>query len=231
MADTPPRELAQLPQLVAIATTEQYVLAGTRSTTLADATQRSAMFFTSVSSTLIALAFVAQVSRMGSTFFLFACVMLSTLCIVGVLTYVRAIQQSTEDMLLIHGINRIRHWYAEVAPELEPYFVASTHDDYPGLLADMGWKTSGMQSWLTTACTIALVNCVLAGALAGISVTFAVHVQVGVAMIAAAMGFVIALFVHTRVSESLWRENGARYRARFPSRKGSDIPEPTRDTG
>lgn len=217
MTDTDIRKLAELPQVVTIATTEHNVLAATRATIAADSAQRSTMFFTSVSSALIALAFVSQVASMGRIFIFFACTILSTLTVVGLLTYARIVQQAMEDTLLVHGMNRIRHWYSEVAPELTSYFVTSTHDDYRGVMSGMGLKINSFQSWLTTACTLALVNSVLAGSLVGVAVTFAARARIGIAMLVAFGGFVVALWVHQRISCTFWKAQGARYEARFPS--------------
>ena len=40
----------------------------------------------------------------------------------------------TEDVRLVFGMNRLRHAYLEIAPELEPYFVTSHYDDEEGVL-------------------------------------------------------------------------------------------------
>jgi hypothetical protein len=122
-----------------------------------------------------------------------------------------------EDTLLVQGMNRIRHWYSEVAPQLTSYFVSSTHDDYRGLMSSMGLKINPFQSWLTTACTLALVNSVLAGSLAGVAVTFAARAGIAIATLAAFGGFLFALWVHQRIADAFWKAQGATYEARFPS--------------
>jgi hypothetical protein len=50
----------------------------------------------------------------------------------------RAIQTAIENMIHSRGINRIRHYYVEPAPEVARYFIHSTHDDAAGALHGMG---------------------------------------------------------------------------------------------
>jgi hypothetical protein len=38
-------------------------------------------------------------------------------------------------------MNRLRHAYLEIAPELEPYFVTGHHDDQQGLYETYGPRT------------------------------------------------------------------------------------------
>ena len=52
----------------------------------------------------------------------------------GVSTFARLGQINYEDAVWIQGMNRIRHAYLELAPELEPYFVTSPYDDEEGML-------------------------------------------------------------------------------------------------
>jgi hypothetical protein len=66
------------------------------------------MYMFSVSSTLIALGFVSQVSEGGEVFQLFALTVLPTLFFLGVFTFVRLVQSSVEDVRYGRAINRIR---------------------------------------------------------------------------------------------------------------------------
>ena len=52
----------------------------------------------------------------------------------GVTTIARLSQVNWEDATWVQGMNRIRHAYLELAPELEPYFVTSRYDDELGVL-------------------------------------------------------------------------------------------------
>ena len=67
-------------QLVAIMTTEHYNLQTGRSMTIAEANGRASLFVGAVSSGLVALAFVGQLSHLGTAFFVFSLVVLPTSC-------------------------------------------------------------------------------------------------------------------------------------------------------
>ena len=206
---------AELAQITSIASTEQFVLMMARSNVLADLSQRSTLFFTSVSSTLIALALVAQATRFGVAFVMLTCVMFVTLYILGFLTYVRAIQQSIEDNRLIYGLARIRHFYTEVAPGLAPYLVSSVHDDHRGILADMGLPVNRYQSWLTTASAVALVNSVLGSAVVSVVAAETLGVTLLASVAVALVTFVVSLILHRR-AEAAIRAHSMPHEPMFP---------------
>jgi hypothetical protein len=70
-------------QLVAIMTTEHYNLQTGRSMTIAEANGRASLFVGAVSSGLVALALVGQISHLGTAFFVFSLVALPTLFFYG----------------------------------------------------------------------------------------------------------------------------------------------------
>jgi len=210
--------------LLAIATTEQYILTMNRSITMSDLSQRAGMFFTSVSSALVALALVAQATKFGWTFQVVSCAIFATLYLLGLQTYVRSIQQSIEDMHLACGVNRLRHLYTEVIPSAAPYFLSSVHDDYRGLLVDMGLRPHWYQRWITTAAAISLVQGALGGAAAGIIALtfFRAHMLETVAV---ALGAFLASLLILKVIDNQIRAQSLGHDPMFPS--PSDTPHVT----
>lgn len=86
----------------------------------------------------------------GQSFRTFALLVLPVVLLVGVGTYFRLIEADIETAWLVVGMNRLRHAYLELAPELEPYFVASHHDDAPGLLKTYSFRSRvGLTHWLS----------------------------------------------------------------------------------
>jgi hypothetical protein len=64
--------------------------------------------------------------------------------------YLRLVEADIEDAWLVIGMNRLRHAYLELAPELEPYFVTSHHDDAPGMLQTYSFRSRvGLTHWLS----------------------------------------------------------------------------------
>ena len=90
-------------RLLAALTTEHFTLQTARSATIMESNGRSALFLSTVSSAVVALAFIGQVADVGQPFFLFALAVLPTLFFLGLLTYLRLTQSATEDLLYSPG--------------------------------------------------------------------------------------------------------------------------------
>jgi hypothetical protein len=104
-------------------TTEHFVLQTARAATIQEANWRASLFLTSVSSAMLALAFIAQVTRMGAPFMLFCLIVLPCLYFIGLVSFVRALQVAIEDMVHARGMARIRHYFIETAPAMRAYLV------------------------------------------------------------------------------------------------------------
>ena len=137
-------------QLVTIMTTEHYNLRMALSMNTTEISGRSSLFVGAVSSALIALAFVGQVSHLGTAFFVFGLVVLAALVVMGLITFERVLESSNTQFMYAPGITRIRHLYLEYAPQMRPYFILSAHDDVEGALMDMGvMHSSGWQGFFS----------------------------------------------------------------------------------
>lgn len=179
-------------QLLQMMTTEHFVLETARAATIQEANQRANLFLTSVSSTTIALAFVAQVTRMGLPFVLFSLTMLPCLYFIGLVTFVRAVQVGIEDMVHARGMARIRHYYTEITPSMARYLVHSTHDDHLALLADVGLRPRPWQAFTSTAGIVNVVNGAIAGVFAGVMTKAVIGSTLGLALIAGIFAFAVS---------------------------------------
>jgi len=124
-----------------ILATEHWSLLATRSMTWNEVFSRSTMFVTVLSAAVVALALVAQATAFGPGFRLFALLVLPVVLLVGLATVLRLGDANTDDFGLVLGMNRLRHAYLELAPELEPYFVTAHHDDEAGIMRSFGLST------------------------------------------------------------------------------------------
>jgi hypothetical protein len=156
--------------LLTTLTTEHFTLQGARSTTVSEASARASVYLGALSASLVSLGFVAQAST-GSTFRVFALVVLPTVFLLGVFTFVRLVETSIEDLRYGRAINRIRHYYLELAGPEARYFVLEGHDDAPGVLRNMGLSLHPYQLYMTTSASIAVVNSVVGGT----TVALAIH--------------------------------------------------------
>ena len=121
-----------------ILATEHWSLLATRSMTWNEVFSRASMFITVLSAAVVALALVAQATAFGPGFRLFALLVLPIVLLVGVATVIRLAEDNAEDFGLVIGMNRLRHAYLELAPELEPYFVTGRYDDAAGIMQTYG---------------------------------------------------------------------------------------------
>jgi hypothetical protein len=175
-------------RLLTALTTEHFTLAGQRAATTSESAGRSALFLGSVTSTLVALGFIASVSGGDSALFrTFALTVLPTLCFLGVVTFVRLVELGTEDFLYGRAINRIRNHYLELAGEESRLFMMGAHDDAVGVLANMGLRPGRYQLYLTNSFAIAVVTGVLAGATFALAVGIATGAPLGIDVAAGAL--------------------------------------------
>jgi hypothetical protein len=153
-------------QLLTALTTEHFTLQGARSQTIGESSARSSLYLFSVSSTLVALGFIGQVSAVGDAFRVFALTVLPTLYVLGLFTFVRLVQSVAEDFQYARAINRIRHYYLQLAGDQARLFMLSAHDDAAGVLANMGIRQARWQPYFTAPTMIAVINSVVGGGIA-----------------------------------------------------------------
>src|SRR5262245_41905012 len=150
--------------LLTTLTTEQFTLQGARGSTVAESSARAAMYLGSLSASLVSLGFVAQISAAGDTFSVFALVVLPTLFVLGLFTFVRLVESTVEDIFYGCAINRIRSYYHELAGSEARYFMLVPYDDPVGVLRNMALTPSNRQFYFTSSSAIAVVNSVVGGA-------------------------------------------------------------------
>ena len=155
---------------VQILATEHWSLLASRSITYSAVFSRTSIFLTVVSAAVVALALVAQATEFGDRFYAFALLVLPVVLFIGVATYIRVIDARIEDFWLVSGMNRLRHAYLEIAPELEPYFVTGHHDDRQGLYETYGPGTEArvIRRLASTSVLVGVIDAALAGVVGGI---------------------------------------------------------------
>jgi hypothetical protein len=201
-------------------TTEHFTLQTARAATVAEANGRASLFIGSVSGAVVALAFVGQVSGMSQTFFLFALVLFPSLIFLGIVTFDRVLQTALEDWMYAVEINRIRHFYAEIAPEMKRYFIESTHDDAPGVLQAIGIKPRTWQFFLTGSGMVGVINSILGGVFAGIVARFGASLHIYIAAGTGIAVFAASVFLHHKLQIRRFTEVGDRIKMLFPKNTG-----------
>ena len=134
----PPGRDSETADKLQILATEHWSLLATRSLTYTEALGRVTIFLAILSGAVIALALVAQADRFGSTFIAIAIPLLSIVLFAGIATISRLSMLNRDDYRWVVGMNRLRHAYIELHPELEPHFITSQFDDLHGALRTLG---------------------------------------------------------------------------------------------
>lgn len=213
------------PHAVQILMTEHWSLLASRGFVYTEAMSRASIFIASLSGSVVALALVSQATDFGSGFVAFALVLLPVVFLLGFVTFLRLMQVAVEDATWLQGMNRIRHAYLELSPELEPYFVTSRFDDDPGiLLSSLGRRkpVGPGQAFLAIPGLVAVVSAVVLGAIAGIAGLGLGLETLGCLLVGAA-GLVFGIGVYLVAGYRMFRAHVTQMEVRFPTpNAGSD---------
>ncbi len=205
------------PEALQILINEHTNLQAMRSATVYEANGRTNLFLGTVSSSIVALAFIGQMSDLGRAFFLFALILFPSLIFLGLVTFIRVNQTGTEDMVSARGINRIRHYYTEVAPHVKEYFILSTHDDMPGYLQNLRAPNSILQQFASTAGLVSLINSILSAVFAGLLAFSIFKTSLIVCIASGAVIFVTSVLLHMWYIHRYWKRNEKQMKVLFPS--------------
>jgi hypothetical protein len=99
---------------------------------------RTSLFLGVLSAAGLALGFASQAGVERTDFITLAVAALLVVLFLGVATFVRLVQLQREAVVYIAGQNRIRRFFVDVVPPIEPYFILPTHDDAPALFRSVG---------------------------------------------------------------------------------------------
>jgi hypothetical protein len=148
------------PELLTVLTTEHFALQGTRGITTSEATSRASLYVATLSSGLVAIGFASNHSFLGY----FLASVLPLVAIVGIVTFVRLVALSADDLRLIRDIERIHSHYSALSPIAALYFPYVDTSDLNALLTFSGRKASALLIFSSAAAMVALLNSAVIGA-------------------------------------------------------------------
>jgi hypothetical protein len=207
-ADEPEPEGLDDPRALQILSTEHWSLLSARSLAYNEAFTRAGMFLAFLSMSFVGLALLAQGMTFDRAFLAVAAVVLAFDVIIGLATFFRVAGCNFDDLRAMHGMNRIRHGYVEIAPAVAPYFTTEYHDDPASVYRNYGFTTmqrSVLQDLghglATTIGMVELIVALLTGVLVvvvtlalggSLWIAVAVAVVTAIVVLAAAMHWVVA---------------------------------------
>lgn len=152
-------EQSERTALLSALTTEHFVLQTANVSTYSEASARSTLYVMALSSSLVALGFVA-----GTTDLLipFAAIVLPAVFVLGIFTVVRLVETTLESRQYLIGIARIRGYYRTLGSEAAHHF-APEYGRWPEVEPPALRLGSVVAFFGTTASMIAVINNVVAG--------------------------------------------------------------------
>lgn len=202
-------------------TTEHFTLQSARGIINNEIVARVNLYFLTLSSLVVALAFLAQLPQMSEVLFFFALVAFPALLILGFTSLARIIQLTNIDFAYLRAINRVRRFYADEAPELENYSLFSPNDDVLSVSKYGGYGISVVQNFLSMGFLVLVVNSLVGAGL----VAVLVHEMMQLKLPSAALVMVVSFFalgalqliVARRIGDSSSYEEYKE--VRFPAKK------------
>ena len=175
---------------VSALTTEHFNLQSARMGTITEANGRATLYLSTLSSAVIAIAFVGQANQLGDPFYLFALVVLPPVFLLGVFSFLRLVQTSIEDIVYAVGSFRIRQYFLGLDPAAAPFFPPT---DPRGMtkLERIGVVSTGpLQMLLTAASMVACINAIVGG----VAVALALRSLLGASVpVSAVVGTLVGL--------------------------------------
>ena len=211
-----PPSVATASSLPVFLSTEHWSLLGTRSMTWAEVMSRITIHLTVVSAFLVVLALTVQVTGFSTSFRVLSIGLASAALVMGILTAVRVNLASNEDADLVRAMNRIRHAYVDLVPEIGPYLSASMYDDVDGLMHTYALgrpRNVVLHVVASTSFFLMVVNAIVAGTL-GALVASTAGAGGGIMAVVGCASAIVYIAGHLEVSR---RAIGPRDRdVRFP---------------
>jgi multidrug transporter EmrE-like cation transporter len=167
---------------------EYFALSGLRSSSIAEAGTRATLFFTTLTGTVLALGFLAGTTNAVVPV---AYAALPIVILLGLLSFLRLVDISVEDVGALGAINRIRAYYAGLVPEGTEYFPAPGQTQAINELVDIGERRATWRAALTIAATVGVMDALVTGA----SLAFALSHLGAPTALAVVAGIAVALAI------------------------------------
>src|SRR5919198_5813186 len=142
-------------------TTEQFVLQAARSANVGEMTGRGTIYMGAMSSSVIALGFLAQVVRRLDPF---VAAVLPAVFLLGEFTFAALVRNTLENLVLLRQMQRIRGYYRTLVPEAEQFFGQAVEQErFSAAMATVGLRARPAGMLFTGASVVAAINSVVGG--------------------------------------------------------------------
>ncbi len=161
-----PNEKAASGQIAQFLTTEHFTLQSARGMVNNELLSRVSIYFMTLSSLLIATAFLAQSPAMSLLFSVFITVAFPVIILLGFFTVAKLISLGYQDAAYIKAINQIRHYYYKAEPGTNEFLYFPPFDDIESIRHYGGYTTTFRGNLLSASNAVILANSITATLLA-----------------------------------------------------------------
>jgi hypothetical protein len=186
-------------RLLSALTTEHSTLQAARAVSISEGSSRVQIFLTTLSTLLVAIAFVGQATDFGTPFYTFALTILPAMLVVGFATFRRVLQTQLDDAYYALAISRIREHYKTLHPDAESLMILPTTTGLPAIRVESALEKGLplLQPLFMISGMVAFVEALVAGAFVALAINrvfddagvWAVASGIVVAMAAVAVSF------------------------------------------
>lgn len=215
---------------------EHSSLSSARGLAYNEAFTRIGMFLSFLSISFVALALFAQATSFEKPFLGIAAVVLTFDFIVGLITLGRILGTTSDDLLAVQAMARVRRGYLQIAPYLEPYFSAGTSDDLAGVMRSYRAPDRGpggvLYALTTSTGMTAIIVALVGGTLAGV-LAMMLGIDGGVAFGLGAVAAIVVFGATGVAAARYFVRDQTNLEVRFPSPSAAAAPSSstTIDTG
>ena len=156
--DAPPPTVDD-PAFLTALVTEHFVLQTARSTGTGEATGRAGLYVATLSSGLVATGFAS-----GKPYFaVFLGAVLIVVLALGLVTFLRLVEISREDLARLRDIRVVHRYYGALSPAARGYFKDVDTDDISAVIETQYKRHSPLLILTTAASLVAILNSVVLG--------------------------------------------------------------------
>jgi hypothetical protein len=183
------------PAWITLLTTEHYNLQTQRAATIGEANGRASIFLGALSAGLVAIGFQGTSGGRSAGKTVFEVLVLSSLALLGAITYLRCVEISIDDWQFSQRISALRAAYRQLVPELAGLLSSAVGDEQ--FVAMLTPRRQRFQLLLSVAGSLGVVTSLVFGADCGV-LAYGLGTSLGWAIAAGAVTGGLALSVSHR---------------------------------
>ncbi len=176
-------------------------------------------FLATISGAIVGLALINQLASYVEIIFFINGAIFVGLLLFGLVTFARMVERTVKNTSYSRGMNRIRRYFVEKHPEIEPYLWLPTSDDKPSFgYAVYNFKTKRL-GLTGLAPMVAIINSIIATVGIVILMTIVLATPIFLTLLIGTIAFILVAATHYRYLVKRMKKMKEVIEVRFPSPK------------